>query len=319
MKKTKFALWLTAVAVCGMVVTGCKDDKPTPGPDPDPDPDPELVDPSSIAAGNLVAYFNFEDNGNDQIGGLTPSKETGTSYVTGRRGKAYQGVGSAGASGVAGDPSYLVYNLPEASKIKNLKAFTTAMWVKVVPTTDGGPEPMIFQVDGTTDWVWGNLFLLQHRNGVADGTPKPATFENYFWKDDSETWKGQRIGNINSSLFSFNTWQHFIVTYDNVTSKWAMYLDGTALTFTNSTTGDDETAAFAERWQSAGGTPLGDLKFNAPTSLTIGAWAAVAAGTESGAWAGFYKGGLDEFRIYDRALTSAEAKQLYDAEVENMN
>ncbi len=321
--RTKFFALFAATALCGMAFTACSDD------DKGGNNNGDLVDPSTIATSNLIAYFPFENNGNDLISGMAPSNSTGVTYVLGRRGNAYQGSGSAGTADVAGDPSFLHYTLQANSKIKTLKAFTIAMWIKILPTTDGGPEPMIFQVDGSTDWTWGNFFLIQHRNPSAETAGYSPIFDNYFWKNDASdpdplpenTWKGQRVaniknpvgedGNVTQQVLSFNAWQHLIMTYDNVTSNWYCYVNGVLF---------DLGAGFSERWQGISHeSRLGDLKFNLPTTLTIGAWADVAKGNETWGWAGFFKGGLDEFRIYDRALTATEAAALYSAEVDYMN
>jgi hypothetical protein len=306
MKKNmkKISMWLFAIiaGVSMSAMVACSDDDNN-GDNPG---DNGKVDPSTIAANNLIAYFQFEDNGNDTKGGLNPATSTGVSYVTGMRGKAYQGNGEKGSGGdVAGDPSYLHYNLPANSKLKDLHAFSFSMWIKCVATTEGGPEPMVFQIDGTGDWTWGNLFFLQHRN---EATADSVVMTPYFWKDDitpvDGAWKGQRadakLGNM------FGTWKHMIATYDNTTSKFCLYVGGVKF---------DGGAALEDRKQREDGDPLGDLKFVDAETLTIGAWADVAKGNETWQWAGFFKGNIDEFRIYDKALTEAEVQSLYDAEV----
>ena len=255
------------------------------------------IDPSTIAAANLVAYFPFDGNGNASVGGLTPDASSkGVTYVAGRRGTgAYQGA----------DNAYLKYVLPTGSKLKNLKAYSVSLWVKIVATVDGGPEPMIFQMDGTTDWFWGNLFLLQNRNPVPSDTTNLA---NYFWKDDAASWKGQRIDSRIGGIFDH--WAHLIATYDNVSSKFCFYINGVKFK------GGE---GYEDRKQSDGGPALGDMKFNSANNLYFGGWAARIDGRMSDDWAGFYKGNIDEFRLYDRALTATEAKDLYDAEVTQVN
>ncbi len=306
----KFAYVAFAAIIGGFMFTSCGDDDDNDG----GNNNGGKIDPNTIAPNNLVAFFNFEGNGNDQKGGLTPVKEVKSSYPEGRRGKAYQGTGSAGSAGVMGELSCLRYNLPENSKISTLKAFSVSMWVKMQATTDGGPEPMIFQVDGTTDWTWGNFFMLQHRNSVPVDT---ITVDTYFWKDDAvknaadpDVWKGQRVASKLANMA--NNWKHVIVTYDNVASKFCLYIDGAK--FAGGT-------GYEDRKQSETGAPLGDLKFNAPKTFTIGAWADVAKDTnpETWDWAGSFKGMLDEFRIYDRALSADEAKKLYTAEATQIN
>ena len=64
---------------------------------------------------------------------------------------------------------------------------------------------------------------------------------------------------------------------------------------------------------------LGALTFGTDmTKVIIGAWAQQLAGSPE-SWMKFYPGLLDELRIYDKALTDAEIKSLYDAEITFVN
>jgi hypothetical protein len=273
--------------------------------DDTPDPNAGKTDPSTIATANLVAYFPFEGNGNDQIGNLTPAQQEKASFPTGRRGKAYQGTGSAGTNSDAGDLSYLMYNLSANSKLKTMKAFTSSMWLKLSPTADGGPEPMIYQIDGLWD-DFGSFALKQQRNPVPCDT---AQFQSFFFSEGYD-WQGQFIGDVHSPGFLFNSWIHVIFTYDNATSKFYTYLNGVAVKLSDGQT---------NRYQSDGGPALGDLKFANANHFIIGSWYSKATSARTDTWMGSYKGLLDELRIYDRALTATEVKALYDAEVTQIN
>ncbi|BDX38915.1 hypothetical protein CYCD_22700 [Tenuifilaceae bacterium CYCD] len=299
------ALLFSAMLMGGFMLTACSDDD-------DNNDNNGKVDPSTIASTNLIAYFPFEDNGTDNISAMAPSNATTTTatFVTGRRGKAFQGA--------TDKTSGLLYTLPTDSKLKTLKAFSFSVWLKQIPntiaTTDA-PEQMVFQLDGKGDWIWGNLFLLQHRNwpeGETEQARNYAEMDNYFWKDDAESWKGQR----GSGWFvdvTASQWRHIICTYDNTTSAFHAYVNGVHVTAFD---GTDYTGV--NRWQRDGeDLPLGDLKFNDPQKFAIGAWCDRLAGTalQDDAWASPYKGLIDELRIYDRALTATEVKALYDAEV----
>lgn len=308
--KTKFKffgmLLLGGLIFVSFALTSCSSDD-----DPDPIIDDGKIDPSTIATTNLVAYFPFEDNGNDEISEMTPSntETTTATFVEGRRGKAFQGA--------ADKNSGLLYTLPANSKLKTLKAFSFSVWVKQVPntieTTDA-PEQMVFQLDGKGDWIWGNLFLLQHRNWPEGETEQESNFAEmdcYFWKDDAEVWKGQR-GNGWYVDVTAPQWRHIICTYDNATSKFHAYVNGVHVTAF-----DGSEYMGTDRWQGEGEVlPFGDLKFNTPEKFAIGAWANRLAGElQDDVWASPFKGLIDELRIYDRGLTAVEVKALYDAEV----
>ncbi|MDR3297630.1 MAG: LamG domain-containing protein [Prevotellaceae bacterium] len=307
MKKVSFWL-LTAVAVAGMATatTSCGDDNDG------GNTDGSKVDPSTIASANLIAYFPFEGDGKDVVGNLTPSSTgTGITYPAGQCGKSYKGA----------EAGYLLYDLPASSKIKTLKAFSISLWAKMVPNTTAttdAPEQMLFQVDGKGDWIWGNLFFLQHRNWPESETDKDKNFAEmdcYFWKDDAIAWKGQRGSGWFQNVQN-NQWVHIICTYDNVASEFHAYVNGTLITAFDGTEYQG-----IKRWQeesadNSNAAPLGDLKFNAPEHLAIGAWANKALGTDlvEDAWASSFKGQLDELRFYDKGLTAAEVAELYAAE-----
>ena len=303
MNRNCFFIAIVAILM-SVAFNACKDDKK--------DPVDPKVDPSTIAADNLIAYFPFDGNGNDEIGNLTPSNAA-TSKVTypdGRRGKSFEGAPDGSVSG-------LLYALPANSKLRDLKAFSFSIWMKMVPntieTTDA-PEQMVFHVDGTGDWIWGNLFFLQHRNwplGETERDLKFAEMDCYFWKEDATVWKGQRGNGWFLDVVTTPQWRHIICTYDNVSSEFHAYVNGIHVTAFDGTpyTG-------VNRLQEEDGAPLGDLKFTNAEHLAIGAWCDRLRGESlvDDAWAASFKGQLDEFRIYDRALTATEAKELYDAE-----
>jgi hypothetical protein len=312
MKKTNFYLMAFALMMGGMLsisLTSCN------GHNQGPDTGGK-VDPSTIATNNLIAYFPFEGNGIAEVGGYTPSNaDTKTTFVTGRRGQAFQG-------DAAGDKaSGLLYNLSANDKLKTLKAFSFSLWVKQVANTletADVPEQMVFHLNGTGDWIWGNLFLLQHRNWPEGETEQDRNFAQmdcYFWKDDAADWKGQR-GNGWFVDVTAPQWRHIICTYDNVTSTFHAYVNGVHVTAFDGTE-----YMGVNRTQGEGGAPFGDLNFVNAEKLAIGAWCDRLDGTalQEDAWATPFKGQIDEFRIYDRALTTQEVKDLYDAEITQVN
>ena len=308
MKKNQLLIALIALFM-GLSFSACSSDD-------NKDPNDGKIDPGKIAETNLIAYFSFEGNGNDAIGNLTPSNASTTTvtFPEGRRGKCFQGTDDGLKSG-------LLYVLPASSKLKSLKTFSISLWAKLVPNTPAttdAPEQMVFQLDGSGDWVWGNLFLLQHRNWPESDNAQDknyAQMDCYFWKDDAAAWKGQR-GNGWFLDVTAPQWRHIICTYSNTTSEFHVYVNGIHVTAF-----DGSEYMGVQRKQEEDGAPLGDLKFVNAQNLAIGAWCNRLKGTDllEDAWASPYKGQLDEFRIYDRALTAAEAKNLYDAEVTQIN
>jgi len=311
----KFLSFAVIATMMSGLLFSCNNDEEKEPEEKEPE-EPEITGPNAIATDNLIAYFAFEGNGKDEISGMTPTNmaTTTVTFPDGRSGKGFKGTDDGLNSG-------LLYALPANSKLRDLKAFSIAFWAKMEPntleTTDV-PEQMVFQIDGTGDWIWGNLFLLQHRNwpeAEEEREQKFAEMDCYFWNDDAAEWKGQR-GNGWFLDVTATQWRHIICTYDNVTSKFNAYVNGVHVTRFDGTEYPG-----VDRKQGEDGDPLGDLKFKEAQNLAIGAWCNRLKGTDllEDDWAASFKGMIDEFRIYDRGLTATEAKALYDAEVEEVN
>jgi hypothetical protein len=285
--KTMQFLFLGALLCGAFMITSCKDDNNGPK-------DDGKVDPSTIAASNLVAYFPFEDNGTDAVGGLTPTASPNVTYVAGKRDKAYQGA----------DGGYFLYDLPTGNKLKDLKAFSVAMWLYCPPALDGVPPvPAFWQISGTSDPVWGNMILTQDRMPeAADSLNLKIVFHK-----EGVTWANQFVGFANPALIE-NKWFHVIFAYDNVTSKYMLYVNGTPLSLSAGITDRFESDAVPQ-------VPLGDLAFNNATQLSIGGWMEKILGNRNDEWMGYFTGMIDEMRFYDKGLSATEAKALFDAEV----
>ena len=279
------ALMIAMMIMMSSMLTSCNKDD---------DPDDGKIDPGTIATTNLVAYFPFDGNGTEKIANLTPTLQPNVTYVTGRRGQAYQGANMA----------HLLYTLPAASKLKSLTSFSVAMWIKS-PLVTGDPEITLFEIGKSDDFFWGNLKLgLLRLNATADS----LNFKAFFLKNGA-VWSGQHI-NYSDPLFPINMWMHMVFQYDQTTSKFMIYKDGVKI----------ETSAGVENRWAAGDDvnprpPLGPLAFANADKINIGAWRPKTEGTATDAWMGWFLGNMDELRVYDKALTAAEVKALYDAEV----
>ncbi len=270
----------------GVMFTACKDDD-------DDDGNDGKTDPSTIAAANLVAYFPFEAEGEavQKATTITFSKKVGAgAFVTGRRGKAYQG---------SDTQNYLEYNLAAGNPLSTLDEITLALWIKTPVTTSGAAK--IFAVNGG-DAFMGNLTLMQESQALGDS----VDLKMYLFDSESPEWKGQDIRK-NKPVFLNDKWFHLVAIYNKATSKMQFYANG-ALAF--------EQIKYAGPLPAGGTQPLlGPIKLGSDMSkIHFGAWPQQIAGTPE-SWMTYFKGMIDEFRIYNKALTDQEIKDLYDAEV----
>jgi len=253
--------------------------------DDDNNVDDGKIDPSTIAMDSLVAYFPFDGNGVDEIASLTPEANSHVAYITGRRNQCYQGDSLA----------YLLYTLPSTSKLATMtKGFTIACWLK--PTkVYGDPVPKIFEIGNSENLYWGNLTWMQER---LDETADTCFFKFHFQAVPGEVWAA---ANTSPDLIA-GRWAHYVISYDGATSMLKVYKDGVII--------EKMTYELVD---------AGDLAFVNVNNLIIGGWLNKVISTATDAWMGWFKGNLDELRVYNAGLSASRAKALYDAEITQIN
>jgi hypothetical protein len=275
-----------------VVVTSCKKSD---------DPNAGKIDPSTIAAANLIAYFPFEsepavgaavEKSNSTI--TYVKKVGGASFVLGRRGNGYKG---------SATEAYLEYNVATGTALKTLTEFSMSCWIKTPVTTSGAAK--IFTLNGG-DAFMGNLVLIQESQALGDS----VDMKMYLFASNSADWKGQDIRK-QSIKFLNDHWYHIVGIYRKSTSTMEFYANG-VLVFSQ--------IKYAGPVPVSGPQPLlGSITLGSDmTKLHFGAWAQQIAGTPE-SWMNYFKGIVDEFRVYNKALTATEVKDLYDAEVTQIN
>jgi hypothetical protein len=272
---------------CGLILSSCKKAKD--------DPNAGKTDPSTIATSSLIAYFPFETEGEAvqySNNTITFVKKVGAaSLATGRRGKAYKG---------AATEAYFEYNVAAGTALKTLDEFTMACWIKTPHTTSGAAK--IFALNGGDSFM-GNLTLIQESQPLGDS----VDMKYYLFDSESPSWKGQDIRK-QSIKFTNDLWFHIVAVYRSATSTMEFYANGKlVLTSIRYASGD---------------TPqplLGTVKLGQDmTKIHFGAWPQQIAGAPE-TWMTYFKGMVDEYRIYKKALSATEIKDLYDAEVTWIN
>ena len=290
----KNGLFIAVIAMfMGLLFNSCKKDDNN-------NPNDGKIDPSTIASANLVAYFPFESEtaSISKGDGITYSKKAGAaSFVTGRRGKAYQG---------SIDGAYLEYNVAAKNPFKTMKAFTVAAWIKTPPAiigTDNGAA-MIFQLNGGDSFM-GTLTWTLESNSTQDS----LDIKGYLYNTPTN-WKGQDI-RLQKPAFLVDKWVHIAFSYDNTTSTMALWANGLKV---------GDAIKYADGVQADNTQPLlGDLTLGQDMNqIHIGAWPQQIANTAD-SWMRYFPGMMDELRIYNKALSADEMKALYDAEVTQVN
>jgi hypothetical protein len=280
MKKITRSLALTGLA--GLILLGActksdYSDDFTPG---TPPPIGNYSNSDEVASGSLAAKWSFDGN-------LTESKQNlagtsnGTSFTSGLKGQALLGT----------DNGYVVY--PNSGTLGTLKSFTLSFWIKPSQQFAGGAT-QLFQIENTGDF-WSNLTVYFEPPDAGN-----TRFRVQMHKE-GVTWNNAFIeARLPDAGSLMSKWTHIVATYDGATSTYRAY--------------QNSVKAFETQPQAGPTGPgLGDLNFITPGRLIFGTWKQ-KIGAPGDSWMQNYKGGLDEFRIYNKALTDLEISALYQLE-----
>lgn len=247
-----------------------------------------------IAPSNLVGYWAFNGSLMDSISG-TSATNSATTFSNGVKGQSLQG----------NENGYATFN--PGSALQNLKSFTIAFWMNAPATGTFG----VFSLANTNDF-WGNIDIYQD-GGSGDLT----TFKVHINNASGVPWGGQ----FTDTKVSIGKWVHIAATYDGATSRFNIYQNGVPIGLNSAgnpansigpaLNGSDPSAPPV--------TPYGNLKFVNATAMVFGTFQfqtnpSLTGSAGSQGWAHNFAGGLDEFRIYDKAISANDVKALYQLE-----
>jgi hypothetical protein len=290
--KTNYKKLLVAFSVAVLAGMGCT--KPEMDDDferGDPPPIGSFTNSSEVAAADLVAHFAFEGNASDAKGGVTGGTVNGPgTFVPGKKGMAYQGASNA----------FIAYT--NSGSLGTLTSFTVSMWINT-NKHDGGAQS-VFTITKNDGSFWGNFFMLIEGAGASENR---MLIKVHFEKNgvpNVEHWL-ETTGDLRINDM-YGGWRHVAFTYDQATSKFAMYANGTKLNFPDNV---------ANRLASTG-VPLGPLSFKNPDRFVIGGFQNQLGTPYNNPepWMLPYTGKLDELRFYKRALTDQEVNALFQLE-----
>ena len=242
-----------------------------------PDPPPPPYNP-------LKSYWAFENSLVDSAENKLSATSTNTSYVAGVTGQALK---------VNENGYVLIENAGDT--LKNLGSFTLSFWMNGVGPVQGGAQGL-FSITNKNEF-WGNLdlFLENHSNG-NEGFLKVHMFNANAANGKGEQWNEVKIPNM------LNKWTHIAITYNATNSQMSIYADGQPTALNNKVL--DNGSYGAIKFNDVNGVVLGNYQFETNPSRGSG-------GAEP--WARSFNGSLDQFRIYNKALTAAEITTLFNS------
>jgi len=248
---------------------------------------------ADIGTGHLVDYWGFNGNLNDSINPESAGVNAGTTFAAGIKGQSLQGA----------DKKYVTFT--PSTALQNLSSFTVAFWMK--PTTNKGAIG-IFGLSNTKDF-WGSLDIYTDNGGNGDTIVFKVHINN-----SNVPWAGQFT---DTKITGIGKWVHVVASYDAASSKFNIYLNGQVLGVNSAANTANTTGPVLHGDDPAShSTPYGALKFVNATAAVFGAFQfqtnpSLTTSADAQDWATNFAGNLDEFRIYDKALSAGDVHSLY--------
>jgi hypothetical protein len=286
---------ISSVLIIGLVIASCqKMDRP--------ELTELILDPEPPPYTDLKDFWSFENSLTDAGESKLTATPASITYVAGVTGQAAK-IGTGGYILLKGVGDTVVY--PNGFKgvgadtLASLGSYTLSFWMNGVGPVDGGAQGL-FSISNKTKF-WGNLDLfLENDNNPADPSEaflKVHMFNASAASGDGEQWNEVKIPG------ALNKWTHIAVTYNGATSQFSIYADGVPTTIHNKVLMNGTDPNGNLKFKDFNGMVLGTYQFQTTPSLTDN------HGAEG--WARSFNGALDQFRIYNRALSDAEIQSLF--------
>ena len=199
------------------------------------------------------------------------------------------------------DESYLKFNLAKDNALSKLEDVTITVWVKNVEEFQKGG---LFSVNGkhfaTQDWP--SFVVMFDNKGVDEATQEKRQQINgriMFKKDDgSET--NMWLDTWDPAFAVYDKWCQIAFTYTASTGAWSLYVDAVKV----------KDAEYGDKM------PFGKCIPADADALYVGGWSSWIEKYQGAAdWQTFFAGGIDEIRIFNKALSENEVSALYREEL----
>ena len=251
---------------------------------------------NEVAAGNLLAHWGFDGNGNERKTNTAPTASANATFsATGVKGQA-----------VTLNKGYLYY-ASELTKLTTSKAYTVTAWVQVSNNQGTGPGNegvQIFYQNARPGTLFGNVsnfFETTHFVPASDTLRMKSLYADQ---------GGGYQDNINAfgpnakvvKAAGGTKWVKVTTTYEpfNATTNYhRIYADTTEVALDYFNRGAQ------------------NFKYTGPSEVIIGGWYNNIPGKQvsTDTWTIPFTGKIDELRVYDKALTIAELTALYKLEM----
>ncbi|MCB8994651.1 MAG: Ig-like domain-containing protein [Bacteroidales bacterium] len=262
-----------------------------------------------------IAYWNFEDNANDQVGGFNPdgSGVVDITYTASRN--------AAAGKAATFNGSTSIIEIPNGDQIMNTADFTVAFWVKTnsADKTSGNFVMGLagwngFQYEMFGDYT-GSKFAIQYDLG----NDKTGAEDMWFPANADLGWQGWTYAKALTPEEMMATikdkWLQVIYTFNATTKVGTLYFNGEIMKSFDFNLWPDGDAKRGVVGLKYNGNALGN-------QLAFGFIQGRTNRTISDTWADYssvdatnhFKGQLDDIRFFHKALSATEIGLMYDSE-----
>ncbi|MFN8258255.1 MAG: LamG-like jellyroll fold domain-containing protein [Bacteroidales bacterium] len=262
----------------------------------------------------MIAYWNFEDNANDQVGAWDPavSDIIDITYTASRN--------TAAGKAATFNGSTSLIEIPNGDDLMNTTDFSIAFWVKTNSADKtnghfvmglGAWYGIQFEVFGAYD---GAKFAIRYE--LADHST--AAEDMWFPANADLGWMGwtyaKSLTPEQMSALLKDTWLHVVYTYNATTKVGTLYYNGEKMKtfdFNLWPDGDAKKGVLGLKYD---GDPLGNkLAFGfiqgRDNRIVTDTWADYADPANN-----HFKGQLDDVRIFHKVLTPTQVDLMYNSE-----
>ncbi len=181
-------------------------------------------------------------------------------------------------------------------------SFTVALWLKNTPWA-GGPG-FVFSLSQKDMWNNSIMFLMfedQGQSTTTEATMKFNVMDQWFEFTGANRFKKPILD---------GQWHHLAIAYDEATSKLTYYFDGAAVSGVlpnqMEVTKDNKPRGALKLTDNSGGSG----------SFVFGGWnKQVGLSGPTDSWIQGFNGGLDQLRLYSKALNASEIQALYNSKL----
>lgn len=268
-----------------------------------------------------VAYWNFENNANDQVGTWNPSANgvVDVTYNDSRK--------TAAGKAATFNGTTSIIEIPNADALINTHDFTISFWVKTNSTGIthghfvmglGAFYGIQFEIFGGYD---GAKFAISYNIADTATAAEDMWFPANAQDNTNGGWQGWTYAKVitpeNMQLLLKDAWLQVVYTYNSTEKEGILYYNGEKMKsfdFDLWPDGDKKRGVVGLKYGGKEPDVVNELAFGFIQSRAGSMWDAEPWGGYDFPDANHFKGQLDDVRFFHKALTAQEVDLMYKSE-----